>query len=68
MKIFIIPVSRIYRIVRRGAVRFLGEEELESLENDAVSPVVNFIDEVYDDTVGDVMNKIKLKITKGKQK
>lgn len=68
MKIFIIPVSRICRIVRRGAVRFLGEEELESLENDAVSPVVNFIDEVYDDTVGDVMNKIKLKITKGKQK
>ncbi|MBQ9661606.1 MAG: hypothetical protein IJV40_00480 [Oscillospiraceae bacterium] len=52
---FIIPVTRIFRSLRKGAATILGEREVRSLENDAA----DFINEVYDDTVGDVINRIK---------
>ena len=55
MKLLIIPITRIYRGLRRGAARLLGEKEVRALENDAV----DFINEVYDDTVGDVKKKVR---------
>ena len=55
MNLLIIPISQIYRELRRGAAKLLGEKEIRSLENDAV----DFINEVYDDTVGDVMKKVR---------
>ncbi len=55
MKLLIIPISQIYRGLRRGAARLLGEKEARSLEKD----VVDFINEVYDNTVGDVMKKVR---------
>ena len=59
MRIFFIPVSRIYRRLRMETSRLLGEEEVKSLENDIIVPVAAFLDEVYDDTVGDVMREQK---------
>ena len=55
MNLLIIPITQIYRGLRRGAAKLLGEKEVRSLENDAV----NFVNEVYDDTVGDVMKKVR---------
>ena len=55
MNLLIIPITQIYRGLRRGAARLLGERKVRSLENDAV----DFINEVYDDTVGDVMKKVR---------
>lgn len=60
MKLLIIPISQIYRGLRRGAARLLGEKEVRSLEKDVAVPVVDFINEVYDDTVGDVMKRMKM--------
>ena len=59
MRLLIIPIGRIYRCLRRGAARVLGEAEVESLESDVLTPVNVFVDEVYDDTVGDVAKKIR---------
>ena len=53
MKFFIIPAGWIYRHLRRGTTKILGEEEVQSLEND----VTAFIDEEYDDTIGDLMER-----------
>ena len=50
MRFFIIPVDWITRHLRRGAAKIMGEDEVQSLENDFTS----FINEVYDDTVGDL--------------
>ena len=50
MRFFIIPIGWIYRNLRRGASKILGEDGVQSLEND----VTAFIDEVYEDTVGDL--------------
>ena len=43
---------------RHGAVRVLGESEVRSLENDVIQPVESFIDEVYEDSVGDAKKRI----------
>ena len=53
MRFFIIPIGWIYRNLRRGASKILGKDEMQSLEND----VTAFIDEVYDDTIGDLMER-----------
>ena len=55
MRILIIPLRPVYRVLRRGALKILGKEELEDLKTDLVTPVAEFIDEVYDDTVGDLV-------------
>ncbi len=54
MKFFIIPLGWISRTLRLGTTRILGENEARSLENDIVQPISTFIDEVYEDTVGDI--------------
>ena len=51
MRFFIIPVGWIYRHLRRSVEKMIGEDEVQSLEND----IASFIDEVYDDTVGDLI-------------
>ena len=51
MKLLIIPLNLISRSLRK----ILGEREMQSLEND----VTDFINEVYDDTVGDVVKKVR---------
>ena len=55
MNLLIIPITQIYRGLRRGAAKLLGEKEVWALDNDAV----DFINEFYDDTVGDVMKKVR---------
>ena len=57
MRVVIIPVGSVYRLLRKGAVRVLGDEEVRSLEDDAVG----FIDEVYDDTIGDMKKRLRAK-------
>lgn len=39
------------------ASRILGEDEVNSLESDVITPVTTFVEEVYDDTVGDVIRE-----------
>ena len=39
------------------ASKILGEDEVKSLESDVTTPVTTFINEVYDDTVGDVIRE-----------
>ena len=51
MRFFIIPVGWITRHLRRSVEKMIGEDEVQSLENDFTS----FINEVYDDTVGDLI-------------
>ena len=55
MRFYIIPLGLVHRILRKGVTRILGKEELEDLRADLVTPITQFVDEVYDDTVGDVM-------------
>ena len=54
MRFFIIPLGFISRKLRHGATRVLGENEVRSLENDIFQPILTFIDEVYEDSVGEV--------------
>ena len=49
MGILIIPISQIFK----GLRKLLGNEEAKSLEND----MTTFVNEVYDDTVGDLIRK-----------
>ena len=65
MRLLIIPIGRIYRCLRRGAARVLGEAEVGSQESDVLTPVSAFVDEVYDDTVGDVAKKIRKRSDEG---
>ncbi len=58
MRFFIIPLGWISRTMRHGATRVLGEDEARSLENDIVQPISAFINEVYEDTVGEVKDRI----------
>ncbi len=58
MRFFIIPLGWLSRTLRHGAARVLGEKEARSLENDIVQPVSTFIDEVYEDSVGDAKKRI----------
>ena len=55
MRFYIIPLGLVHRILHKGATRILGKEELEDLKSDLVTPITQFVDEVYDDTIGDVM-------------
>ena len=57
MRFFIIPLGWISRTMRNGATRVLGEDEARSLENDIVQPISAFINEVYEDTVGEVKDR-----------
>lgn len=59
MRVFILPLGRLCRSLREGAVRILGREETESLENEIYTPVADFVEEVLDDTVGDVMRRME---------
>ena len=54
MRFYIIPLGFISRKLRHGATRVLGEDEARSLESDIVQPISTFIDEVYEDSVGEV--------------
>ena len=65
MRFFIIPLGFISRKLRHGATRVLGENEVRSLEKDIVQPISTFIDEVYEDSVGEVKDWI---LRKRKQK
>ena len=58
MRFFIIPLSFISRTLRHCATRILGEDEARSLESDIVQPISTFIDEVYEDSVGEVKDRI----------
>ncbi len=58
MGFFIIPIGPICRILRKGATKILGKKETEDLRADLVAPVMDFVDEIYDDTVGDVMRDL----------
>ena len=58
MRLFVIPLGWLTRTLRYGATRVLGESEVRSLENDIVQPVESFIDEVYEDSVGDAKKRI----------
>ena len=58
MRFFIIPLGLISRTLRHCATRILGEDEARSLENDIVQPISAFIDEVYEDSVGDAKKRI----------
>ena len=59
MSFFIIPLGPISRLFRIGAAKILGKDEMEDLRSDLIVPVTEFVDEVYDDTVGDVMRKMQ---------
>ena len=58
MRFFIIPLGLISRTLRHCATRILGEDEARSLESDVVQPISTFIDEVYEDSVGEVKDRI----------
>ena len=58
MRFFIIPLGFISRTLRHCATRILGEDEARSLESDIVQPISTFIDEVYEDSVGEVKDRI----------
>ena len=58
MRFLVIPLGWLTRTLRHGATRVLGESEVRSLENDIVQPVESFIDEVYEDSVGDAKKRI----------
>ena len=58
MRFFIIPLGLISRTLRHCATRILGENEVRSLENDIFQPISTFIDEVYEDSVGEVKDWI----------
>ena len=58
MRFFIIPLGFISRKLRHGATRVLGENEVRSFENDIFQPISTFIDEVYEDSVGEVKDWI----------
>lgn len=58
MRFFVIPLGWLSRTLRQGATIVLGENEVRSLENDVVQPVSAFIDEVYEDSVGDAKRRI----------
>ena len=58
MGFFIIPLGPISRLFRRSALNVLGKEELEDLRSDLVVPVTEFVDEVYDDSVGDAVKRL----------
>lgn len=58
MRFYIIPLGWISRTLRYGATRILGDKEARSLENDIVQPISDFIDEVYEDSVGDAKSRI----------
>ena len=58
MRFFIIPLGWISTTLRHSATRLFGENETRSLENDIVQPVESFIDEVYEDSVGDAKKRI----------
>ena len=58
MRFYIIPLGWISKKLRYGATRILGENEARSLENDIVQPISTFIDEVYEDSVGEVKDRI----------
>lgn len=54
MRFYIIPLGPVCRLLHKAATSVFGKEELEDLRTDLVPPVMEFIDEVYEDTVGDV--------------
>ena len=54
MGILIIPISHVYK----GLRKILGEEEAKSLEND----VTTFVNEVYNDTVGDLIKSTAVSV------
>ena len=54
MRFVIIPLG----FLRKGMEKILGKKELENLEADLVDPVTTFADEVYNDTVGDVLREL----------
>ena len=58
MRFFIIPLGLISRTLRHCATRILGEDEARSLESDVVQPISTFIDEVYEDSVGEGKDRI----------
>ena len=58
MRFFIIPLGWISTTLRHSATRIFGEDEARSLENDIVQPILAFIDEVYEDSVGDAKKRI----------
>ena len=53
MRFYIIPVGPISRLFHKEADKIVGKGELEDLKECIVPPVIEFINEVYDDTVGD---------------
>ena len=57
MSFFIIPLGSISRLFRKGAAKILGKDELEDLRSDLIVPVTEFVDEVYNDTVGEVLRQ-----------
>ena len=58
MRFFIIPLVWIATTLRHGATIVFGENEARSLERDIVQPISTFIDEVYEDSVGEVKDRI----------
>ena len=58
MRFFIIPLGLISRTLRHCATRILGEDEARCLESDVDQPISAFIDELYQDTVGDAKKRI----------
>ena len=58
MRFFLIPLGVIYRTLRHCATRIFGEDEARIVENDIVQPISAFIDEVYEDSVGDAKKRI----------
>ena len=58
MGFFIIPLGTVSRLFHRTAVKVFGKEEVEDLRSDLVVPVTEFVDEVYDDCVGDAVKRL----------
>ena len=57
MGILILPLEPIRRLIRKGAIKIFGKEELKDFKTDLVVPVAAFADEVYDDTVVDMLKQ-----------
>ena len=55
MQFLIVPLG----LIHRGLEKVFGKKELDDLSSDLVKPVAEFVDEVYDDTVGDAAKKLE---------
>ena len=58
MRFLLFLLGWISRTLRYGATRIIGEKEPRRVENDIVQPISDFIDEVYEDSVGDAKKRI----------